>query len=106
MSGSGFRDAFRPRDTDSARKPKNPNEEVNPNVPLYMAQTPWYLASGGNASLEHQRKPVQSGKAVAGLDDWYKRGIATSTATRFRKGACENCGAMSHKTRDLSLIHI
>ena len=51
MSGSGFRDAFRPRDTDSARKPKNPNEEVNPNVPLYMAQTPWYLASGGNASL-------------------------------------------------------
>ena len=100
MSGSGFRDAFRPRDTDTARKPKSTNEEVNPNVPLYMAQTPWYLASGGNASLEHQRKPVQSGKAVAGLDDWYKRGIATSTATRFRKGACENCGAMSHKTRD------
>lgn len=100
MSDDRFRDAFRPRETDNARKQKGGSEEVNPNVPLYMAQTPWYLAGGGNASLEHQRKPQHNAKAAAGLEDWYKRGRTSSAATRFRKGACENCGAMSHKTRD------
>lgn len=100
MSDDKFRDAFRPRDADGGRKTnKAPVQEVNPNVPLYMAQTPWYLNVGGNASLEHQRKPAQT-KAEAGLDDWYKRGRTATTATRFRKGACENCGAMTHKTRE------
>lgn len=100
MSDDRFRDAFRPRESDTARKPKVPTEEVNPHVPMYMAQTPWYLDTGGNASLEHQRKPAQN-KASASLDDWYQRGTkAGPAASRFRKGACENCGAMSHKTRD------
>ena len=100
MSDDRFRDAFRPRETDTKSKPKVPQEEVNPNVPMYMAQTPWYLNTGGNASLEHQRKPP-SAKASASIDDWYQRGaVVGPAAKRFRKGACENCGAMSHKTRD------
>ncbi|WFD25068.1 mRNA splicing protein [Malassezia nana] len=100
MSDDRFRDAFRPRETDAKNKPKIPQEEVNPNVPLYMAQTPWYLNTGGNASMEHQRKPP-SAKASASLDDWYQRGAVSGPASkRFRKGACENCGAMSHKTKD------
>lgn len=100
MSDDRFRDAFRPREPES-RKPKVPAEESNPNIPMYMAQTPWYLASGGgDASLEHQRKPSTS-KVSAGLDDWYTRGRRAGPAAKsFRPGACENCGAMSHKTRD------
>ena len=31
---------------------------------------------------------------------WYERGVKTFQATKFRKGACENCGAMTHKRKD------
>ena len=40
-------------------------------------------------------------KKYAGITEWYNRGVDTSkTATRYRKGACENCGAVTHKKRD------
>jgi len=32
--------------------------------------------------------------------EWYLRGVKTFQATKFRKGACENCGAMTHKRKD------
>ncbi|KAI8892399.1 Pre-mRNA splicing Prp18-interacting factor-domain-containing protein [Globomyces pollinis-pini] len=35
------------------------------------------------------------------MDKWYQRGAkAAPAATKFRKGACENCGAITHKTKD------
>ena len=71
----------------------------NPHIPAFMAQVPWYMSTG-DSTLEHQRKPDE-GKAHAGLDDWYVRGQrAGPAAKKFRKGACENCGAMSHKTKE------
>lgn len=75
--------------------------DKNPNVPAFISKAPWYLDTGaGEGSLDHQKNPVK-GKAAATLDDWYDRGrTAGPAATRYRKGACENCGAMSHKTRD------
>ena len=36
----------------------------------------------------------------SGITEWYARGVDTAkTATRYRKGACENCGAITHKKR-------
>ena len=35
------------------------------------------------------------------LDRWYKKGVQEEKkVTKFRKGACENCGAMTHKKKD------
>ena len=35
------------------------------------------------------------------LDHWYKKGVVEGKkSTKFRKGACQNCGAMTHKQKD------
>ena len=39
-------------------------------------------------------------KVYSGITEWYKRGVDKSkVATRYRKGACENCGAVTHKKK-------
>ncbi|KAJ1978373.1 mRNA splicing protein [Dimargaris cristalligena] len=111
-------DYRRMKDLDAARKagtaPAEVDEEgneINPHIPQYIAQAPWY-ADAGNPSLKHQRvletfstKLGQDQKAVGsekfGLKNWYARGQTQGpAATTFRKGACTNCGAMTHKTKD------
>ena len=60
-----------------------------------MASAPWYLAQ--KPGLKHQ-KAWGPGEKDGGR--WYERGVKTFQATKFRKGACENCGAMTHKRKD------
>jgi pre-mRNA-processing factor SLU7 len=73
--------------------------EINPHIPSYIVNAPWYLDSGG-ATLEHQRPQEEAREAVK-MDVWYKRGEKRGpAATSYRKGACKNCGAMSHKEKD------
>ena len=53
------------------------------------------------ASLKHQRVQDEKIKEFSKIDEWYKRGISDKPiATKYRKGACENCGAMTHKKKD------
>jgi pre-mRNA-processing factor SLU7 len=54
----------------------------------------------GAPSLSHQRRPEYDNSANK-LDNWYDRGAkAGPAAKKYRKGACENCGAMTHKKPD------
>ncbi|OMH78595.1 Pre-mRNA-splicing factor SLU7 [Zancudomyces culisetae] len=62
-----------------------------------MIQAPWYVDTS-KPGLKHQRKQGEEKKAS---DGWYSRGARKEQAsTKYRKGACENCGAGSHKTKD------
>eukprot|EP00891_Asterochloris_glomerata_P005626 jgi/Astpho2/5626/e_gw1.00079.34.1_t len=71
-------------------------KEINPHIPQYMSSAPWYL-NDNRPSLKHQ-KNWKAGDKGAGRH--YDRGVKVFQANKFRKGACENCGAMSHKTKD------
>ncbi|VDC07706.1 unnamed protein product [Peniophora sp. CBMAI 1063] len=95
----------RQKDLDAARKagtaPYALDEEgkaINPHIPQYISQVPWY-ADTGKPTLSHQRKPVEE-KDPNAINDWYDRGAKGSTAKKYRKGACENCGALTHKRKD------
>mmetsp|Transcript_20273 Transcript_20273/g.32848 ORF Transcript_20273/g.32848 Transcript_20273/m.32848 type:complete len:581 (+) Transcript_20273:110-1852(+) len=71
--------------------------EINPHIPQFMAAAPWYLSQNSKPGLKHQKA---WGPGERQGDEWYKRGVKTFQAAKFRKGACENCGAMSHKRKD------
>lgn len=76
--------------------------DINPHIPQYIAQAPWYLNPQG-PTLKHQRNLLAERRNFDGLDTWYPRGRAAHTKeapTKFRPGACANCGAMTHKKKD------
>ncbi|KAI0728130.1 pre-mRNA-splicing factor SLU7 [Fomitopsis betulina] len=106
-TGKLSREEFRrQKDLDAARKagtaPAALDEEgkaINPHIPQYIAQAPWYLDTGA-PSLSHQRIPEYD-RSADKLDNWYDRGAkAGPAAKKYRKGACENCGAITHQKQD------
>lgn len=74
--------------------------DINPHIPQYISAAPWYYNSAG-PTLKHQRPQEENKSESSAIDEWYKRGVDTSqVVTKFRKGACDNCGAMTHKKID------
>lgn len=75
-------------------------KDINPHIPQYISATPWYFGSQG-PTLKHQRPQPEKQKQYSDIDAWYNRGVdAAKTAAKYRKGACENCGAMTHKRKE------
>ncbi|KAL3282615.1 hypothetical protein HHI36_005790 [Cryptolaemus montrouzieri] len=75
-------------------------KDINPHIPQYISTAPWYYGTSG-PTLKHQRPQEEKQKSYSEIDEWYKRGVDTSkVVTKYRKGACENCGAMTHKKKD------
>ncbi|PIA42117.1 hypothetical protein AQUCO_02100167v1 [Aquilegia coerulea] len=89
------------KELEEARKPgivpsevDEDGNEINPHIPQYMSNAPWYLKAN-KPSLKHQKK-WRSDPPYCGISVWYDRGAETYQADRYRKGACENCGAITH----------
>ncbi|KAJ3425344.1 pre-mRNA-splicing factor slu7 [Anaeramoeba flamelloides] len=75
-------------------------KEINPHIPQFIAQAPWYLDSKG-PSLSHQKFTLKQEKKVAKIGKYYKRGSKAKTkVTKWRKGACNNCGSLTHTAKD------
>ena len=72
--------------------------DISPHIPQYIAQAPWYI-SRGTPTLSHQRLNDGIPEQVK-VKEWYNRGAKKEgVVTKFRKGACTNCGAMGHNAK-------
>ena len=70
--------------------------DINPHIPQYIMQAPWYTGAM-RPTLKHQREPDERKEHYSSMDEWYIKGAQTGkVATKFREGACENCGALGH----------
>ena len=69
-----------------------------------MSKAPWYLQqeAPGLGHLKNWKEGSADGREVlpVGSQKWKNRTKKTFQATKYRKGACENCGSMSHKRVD------
>ncbi|CAL4098842.1 unnamed protein product, partial [Meganyctiphanes norvegica] len=74
-------------------------KDINPHIPQYISGAPWYVNARG-PTLKHQRPQPEKERIFDRIEDHYVRGLKGHTATKFRKGACENCGAMGHTKSD------
>ncbi|XP_076308313.1 pre-mRNA-splicing factor SLU7-like [Tachypleus tridentatus] len=74
-------------------------KDINPHIPQYIASAPWYFGSKG-PTLKHQRPQPEKQKKFNDIAEYYVRGEKLGVASRYRKNACENCGAMTHKKKD------
>ncbi|XP_062332636.1 pre-mRNA-splicing factor SLU7 [Osmerus eperlanus] len=76
-------------------------KDINPHIPQYISSVPWYIDPSKRPTLRHQRPQEENEKQFSSIGEWYKRGVQEkSVSTKFRKGSCENCGAITHKKKD------
>lgn len=71
--------------------------EINPHMPQYITKAPWYLNQSEN-SLNHQKSQIANNKLPISIHT--QKGIFNKPVYKFRKGACENCGSMTHTAKE------
>src|ERR1700712_5004149 len=95
-----------PPPTSQPRKPDTAalDTEKNQYIPSFIATKPFYVPDSPSGDqvdyLTHQRLQKQSDDSLAN-SKWYDRGKTSGQrATKYRKGACENCGSVTHKAKE------
>jgi len=77
-------------------------KDINPHIPQYITVVPWYL-NIDHATLKHQRQDDDKIERTAPLDEFnrVRKGVKKEQKAprKFKKGACENCGATTHKKK-------
>jgi pre-mRNA-processing factor SLU7 len=76
---------------------------VNPYIPRFIVKTPWYVAPKDGeqidqSPLEHQKVRIEEATKTDIRDT--EKSMFSPQMKKYRKGACENCGAITHKTGD------
>mmetsp|Transcript_32136 Transcript_32136/g.32762 ORF Transcript_32136/g.32762 Transcript_32136/m.32762 type:complete len:636 (-) Transcript_32136:189-2096(-) len=106
------KDNFKKRQEDAKKKqngelPPDLDENgkmINPHNPDYITKVPWYLGDSGPTLKHHTIQKVDHFLSMSEADELIQEKLsakkATPKALGYRKGACKNCGAMSHKEKD------
>lgn len=72
--------------------------DINPHIPQYISSVPFFYNTD-QPTLRHQRA-LKTGQKHVPLDLNIQRGVRIQSTTKYRPGACENCGAITHKKKD------
>ena len=77
-------------------------KEMVDHMPQYIIRAPWYATTGLEeiTTLKHQKLTEEERNRFTPLNSFVERGFYKGNVYRFRKGACENCGAITHKTKE------
>ena len=88
-------------DRKAGRVPAMQDEEgndINPHIPQYIMQAPWYTGAT-RPTLKHQKEPEKN--KFSSINDCYKKAPKTGkVSTKYKAGACENCGGTGHTKKN------
>lgn len=95
----------------SSEKPPAVDQDgkmINPHNPEFITKVPWYLGNNSGPTLKHHSVQNKSRElSLAETDELIAKKLAAqneilqaSKKTTYRKGACKNCGAMTHQEKD------
>lgn len=79
---------------------------INPHNPSYITKVPWYLGESGPTLKHHSVQKEDHVLSVAETDaliqqrDLKRLQQKAQKPLTFRKGACKNCGAMTHSAKE------
>ncbi len=78
---------------------KQPEVDLT-HMPQYIKKAPWYVTNetqqGEAEALQHQRRITENSTSIY---EATQRQISAAQITKFRKGACTNCGAITHQAK-------
>lgn len=112
LATSNQKDSLKKRQEDAKKKqngelPPDLDQDgkmINPHNPDFITKVPWYLGDSGPTLKHHNVQKFDHFLSLSETDkiinDRLKQKANSEKSVQFRKGACRNCGAMSHKEKD------